>query len=186
MNEVKTAASALSERQGEQPKPPGADSVNGAKTPQVIINSYEDLEQLVGKHIGVSDYMLVSQEIINTFADATMDHQWIHTDPERAAVESPFHHTIAHGFLTLSLLTHHWNQLVQVNNLRQTVNYGIDKVKFGHPVLAGQRVRVSAYLHSLANLRGVAKTQIKFCMEIEGERKKALEGIATFLYYFNK
>lgn len=152
---------------------------------KVIINSYEEFEQYLGKEIGVSEYMEITQERINQFADATLDHQWIHVDTERAKVESPFHSTIAHGYLTLSLLPYLWNQIIEVGNLKMMINYGLDKMKFGQAVLPGQHVRLSVGLHSLQNLRGVAKAEIKFAIEIEGERKKALEGIAIFLYYFN-
>lgn len=152
---------------------------------KVIINSYEDFAQLVGKRIGESDYVDLPQERINLFADATLDHQWIHVDTERAKVESPFHSTIAHGYLTLSMLPHMWNQIIEVNNLKMMINYGMDKMKFGQAVLSGQRIRLVADLHSLANLRGVAKAEIKFVIEIEGEKKKAVEGMAVFLYYFN-
>ena len=152
---------------------------------KVIINSYEDFEKLVGQQIGVSEYVDLPQERINLFADATLDHQWIHVDTERAKVESPFKSTIAHGYLTLSMLPYLWNQIIEVNNLKMMINYGIDKMKFGQAVLSGQSIRLVASLHSLANLRGVAKAEIKFAIEIQGEKKKAIEGIAVFLYYFN-
>ena len=152
---------------------------------KVIINSYEDFANLLGQEIGKSDYLQVTQERINLFADATIDHQWIHVDPERAKVESPFKSTIAHGYLTLSLLPFFWNQIIEVNNLKMMINYGLDKMKFGQAVLTGDRVRLVASLHSIANLRGVTKADIKFAVEIEGASKKALEGIAKFLYYFN-
>ena len=84
---------------------------------KVIINSYEDFEKLVGQQIGVSDYLEVSQERINLFADATLDHQWIHVDAERAKVESPYKSSIVHGYLTLSLPPHLWNEIIEVNNL---------------------------------------------------------------------
>ena len=151
---------------------------------KLIINSYEDFEQWVGKQLGISDYLEIPQERINLFADATLDHQWIHVDTERAKVESPFKSTIVHGDLTLSLLPHLWNQIIEVNNLKMMINYGMDKMKFGQPVLSGQRIRLVANLQSLQNLRGVAKAEIKFSIEIEGEKKKALEGVAIFLYYF--
>lgn len=151
---------------------------------KVVINSYEDFEKLVGQEIGKSEYLQVTQERINQFADATIDHQWIHVDPERAKKESPFKSTIAHGYLTLSLLPYFWNQIVEVNNLKMMINYGIDKMKFGQAVITGDSIRLVASLHSLANLRGVTKAEIKFAIEIEGAKKKALEGIATFLYYF--
>ena len=151
---------------------------------KLIINSYEDFEQWVGKQLGISDYLEIPQERINLFADATLDHQWIHVDTERAKVESPFKSTIAHGYLTLSMLPFLWNQIIEVNHLKMMINYGIEKMKFGQAVLAGQRIRLTASLQSLANLRGVAKAEIKFFLEIEGEKKKALEGVAVFLYYF--
>ena len=151
---------------------------------KLIINSYEDFEQWVGKQLGISDYLEIPQERINLFADATLDHQWIHVDTERAKVESPFKSTIVHGYLTLSLLPHLWDQIIEVNNLKMMINYGMDKMKFGQPVLSGQRIRLVANLQSLQNLRGVAKAEIKFYIEIEGEKKKALEGVAIFLYYF--
>lgn len=150
----------------------------------VTINSYEDFEKLVGCPIGTSDWVDLPQERINLFADATLDHQWIHVDTERAKVESPFKSTIAHGYLTLSMLPFLWNQIIEVNHLKMMINYGIEKMKFGQAVLAGQRIRLTASLQSLANLRGVAKAEIKFYLEIEGEKKKALEGVAVFLYYF--
>ena len=151
---------------------------------KVIINSFHEFTALLGKNIGVSDYVELSQERINMFADATLDHQWIHVDTERAATESPFKTTIAHGYLTLSVLPYLWNQIIEVNNLKMMVNYGMDKMKFGQAVKSGESVRLVANLHSIENLRGIAKVQIKFSIEIKETNKKALSGIATFLYYF--
>lgn len=151
---------------------------------KVVINSYEEFAALLGKNIGVSDYVELNQERINLFADATLDHQWIHVNPEKAAVESPFQTTIAHGYLTLSMLPYLWNQIIEVNNLKMMVNYGMDKMKFGQAVKSGESVRLVADLHSIANLRGTIKVEIKFAIEIKDQKKKALEGIATFLYYF--
>ena len=152
---------------------------------KVIINSFHEFTALLGKNIGVSDYVELSQERINMFADATLDHQWIHVDTERAATESPFKTTIAHGYLTLSVLPYLWNQIIEVKNLKMMVNYGMDKMKFGQPVITGSRVRLVATLHDIQNIRGICKTSIKFDIEIEGQRKPALSGIASFLYYFN-
>lgn len=151
---------------------------------KVIINNYDEFAALLGKNIGVSDYVELNQERINLFADATLDHQWIHVNPEKAAVESPFKTTIAHGYLTLSMLPYLWNQIIEVNNLKMMVNYGMDKMKFGQAVKSGESVRLVADLHSIANLRGTIKVEIKFAIEIKDQKKKALEGIATFLYYF--
>ena len=152
---------------------------------KLIINSYEDFEKYIGQELGVSDYVELSQDRINLFADATLDHQWIHVNEEKAKAESPFKSTIAHGYLTLSMLPYMWNQIIEVNNLKMMINYGMDKMKFGQAVLAGQSIRMVASLHSLQNLRGVAKAEIKFTIEIKDQPKKALEGIAIFLYYFN-
>ena len=152
---------------------------------KLIVNSYDEFASHLGQVLGTSDWVEVSQERINLFADATLDHQWIHVDTERAKTESPYKSTIAHGYLTLSLLPHMWNQIIEVNNLKMMVNYGMDKMKFGQPVLTGQSIRLVAKLQSLTNLRGVAKAEIKFAIEIKDQPKKALEGVAIFLYYFN-
>ncbi|MBQ6433051.1 MAG: MaoC family dehydratase [Bacteroidaceae bacterium] len=153
---------------------------------KVIINSYEDFEKLLGHEIGSSDYLQVDQQRINMFADATLDHQWIHVDEERCRVESPFHQTIVHGYLTLSLLPYLWDQIIQVNNLERLVNYGMDKMKFGQPVLSGQSVRMTTFMESLANLRGAIRMSIRFKIEIKETGKTALEGVATFVYFFKK
>lgn len=151
---------------------------------KVIINSFHEFTALLGKNIGVSDYVELSQERINMFADATLDHQWIHVDTERAATESPFKTTIAHGYLTLSVLPYLWNQIIEVKNLKMMVNYGMDKMRFGQPVITGSRIRMTAKLANIENLRGISKAYIDFTIEIEGQRKPALKGEAQFLYYF--
>ena len=151
---------------------------------KLVINNYEEFAAMLGKNIGVSDYVELTQERINLFADATLDHQWIHVNPEKAAVESPFKTTIAHGYLTLSMLPYLWNQIIEVNNLKMMVNYGMDKMKFGQAVKSGESIRLVADLLSIANLRGTVKAEIKFAIEIKDQKKKALEGVATFLYYF--
>lgn len=153
---------------------------------KVTINSYEEFEQYLGQEIGKSEWIEVSQERINLFADATLDHQWIHVDEEKARAESPFGQTIAHGYLTLSLLPVMWNQTVEVGNLERQMNYGMDKMKFAQPVLSGQHVQLTTTLAEIANLRGAVKTTIKFTINIQETGKKALEGLATFIYYFKK
>lgn len=149
------------------------------------INSYEEFAAHLGEEIGTSEWLTVDQDRINEFADATLDHQWIHVDVERAKAESPYKSTIVHGYLTLSLLPYFWNQIIKVNNLKMLVNYGMDKMRFGQAVPVGSRLRMVTKLHEIANLRGICKASIAFKIEIEGQRKPALEGIATFLYYFN-
>ena len=153
---------------------------------KLIINSYEEFAAHLGQKLGESDWLTVDQDRINKFADATLDHQWIHVDVERAKKESPYKSTIAHGYLTLSLLPHLWEQIVEVNNITMLVNYGIEKMRFGVPVITGSRVRLVTTLAAIENLRGIAKTSINFKIEIEGQRKPALQGIAVFLYYFKQ
>lgn len=138
----------------------------------------------MGEVLGTSDWLEVPQERINLFADATLDHQWIHVDEEKAKA-GPFGQTIVHGYLTLSLLPYLWEQIIEVKNLKMMVNYGMDKMKFGQAVLSGQSVRLVATLQSIANLRGICKAEIKFTIEIKDERKPALTGVATFLYHFD-
>lgn len=151
---------------------------------RTIINSYEEFASYEGRQLGISDWLTIDQERINAFADATLDHQWIHVDADRAKVESPYKSTIAHGYLTLSLLPYLWQQIVEVNNLKMMVNYGMDKMRFGQPVLAGSRIRLVAKLAKIESLRGICKVYIDFNIEIEGQRKSALKGEAQFLYYF--
>ncbi len=152
---------------------------------KLLINSYDEFASHLGEVLGTSDWLEVTQERINLFAEATLDDQWIHIDTERAKAESPYKSTIAHGYLTLSLLPHLWNQIIEVNNLKMMVNYGMDKMKFEQPVITGSSVRLVTTLHSIVNLRGTCKAEIKFAIEIKDSKKPALEGIATFLYFFN-
>jgi acyl dehydratase len=152
---------------------------------KVTINSFTEFERYIGQEIGVSDYLKITQEQINLFADATLDHQWIHTDPERAQSESQFKSTIAHGYLTLSLIPHLWEQIAQVNNIKMLVNYGIENLKFNQPVLANQEVRLRVKLKSIANLRGIAKTEMLVTLEIRDNPKPAFTATIVFLYHFN-
>jgi len=151
---------------------------------KIIINNFDELEKFIGKEIGVSDYITITQTQINQFADATLDHQWIHVDTERAKIESPFKSTIAHGFLNLSVLPYLWDQIIEVRNSKLTVNYGIESLRFNQPVLVDSQVRVRAKLKSLKNLRGISKAEIDVSMEIKGNNKTALDGTIVFLYHF--
>lgn len=152
---------------------------------KVIIKSFDELEKLIGQELGVSEFHQFTQEQINLFADATLDHQWIHVDSERAKAESQFGNTIAHGYLTISILPHLWNQIVDVQNLKMQVNYGIEKLKFNAPVLVDSRVRLHARVVNAVNLRGTIKANIGIKLEIEGNKKSAYDGEIVFLYHFN-
>jgi acyl dehydratase len=151
---------------------------------KLVLNSFKDFEQYVGKELGVSDYLKITQGHINKFAEATLDFQWIHLDIERAKVESPYKTTIAHGYLTLSSIPYLWGQIVEVNNLKMTVNYGIENLRFNQPVLVDNEVRVRAKLNSLIDLRGVTKAKINVALEISGNKKSALDATIVFLYHF--
>jgi acyl dehydratase len=151
----------------------------------VIINNYAEFEALLGQVIGTSGWHTITQEQVNLFAEATIDHQWIHTDPERAAAESPFKGTIAHGYLTVSLLPYFWHQIADVQNLKMEINYGIESIRFSQPVLVNSKTRLIAKLNAIANLRGITKATIGVTMEIEGEKKPAYTGEVVFLYHFN-
>ncbi len=151
---------------------------------KVVINSYKDFEKYVGKELGASDYLKITQEHINKFAEATLDYQWIHTDEERAKVESPYKTTIAHGFLNLSVLPYLWGQIVEVNNVKMTVNYGIENLRFNQPVLVNSDVRLRASLRSLIDLRGITKAKINVALEILDNKKSALDATIIFLYHF--
>ena len=151
---------------------------------KVVIKSFNELDELKGHVLGTSEYYRITQEQINLFADATNDHQWIHVDVERAKKESPFGDTIAHGYLTVSLLPHLWEQIVDVQNLKLQVNYGIEKLKFNQAVKVNSRVRLVAKVDEVLNLRGVTKATIGVKLEIEGNRKPAYEGQVVFLYHF--
>lgn len=153
---------------------------------KLIINSFSEFEKYVGNELGLSAYHKVTQEQINLFADATLDHQWIHTDTEKAKTESPYGATIAHGYLSLSILPYLWNQIIEVNNIKMLVNYGIDKLKFNQAVIVDSEVRIRAKLKSFVNLRGISKAEVFVRLEINENTKPALEGVLIFLYHFNE
>lgn len=150
----------------------------------IVIKNYAEFESHLGHHLGTTDWHLIDQEQINKFAEATIDHQWIHTDPDRAARESPFKATIAHGYLTVSLLPYFWHQIADVQNLKMQINYSIDNIRFGQAVTVNTRVRLKARLAAIINLRGITKATIGVEMEIEGEKKPAYTGEVVFLYHF--
>jgi acyl dehydratase len=136
-----------------------------------IVQGIAGLRDLVGQHLGYSDYVEVTQERVNQFADATGDHQWIHVDVERAAKESPFGGPIAHGYLTLSLTNLVLPQVVEVRGASLGVNYGTGKVRFPAPVPVGSRVRGTAQLAACDEIAGGIQTTIVITMEVEGGSK---------------
>lgn len=134
------------------------------------LNGLEELEELIGEELGVSDWHTVGQEQIQGFADATHDQQWIHTDPEKAAA-GPFGRPVAHGYLTLSMLPFFAKQVYQVNGLKMTVNYGLNKVRFPSPVPVGARMRDRMSLVSVTHGAQGAQAVCRHEIEIEGTER---------------
>ena len=143
------------------------------------VEGVEGVQGLVGRHLGYSDWVEITQERVNEFAEATGDHQWIHVDPERAKRESPFGGPIAHGYLTLSLLPMLMPQILEVSGFRMGVNYGTEKVRFPSPVPVGSRVRAGATLDSATPFDGGIQIVVTVTVEVEGASKPSL--VATTL-----
>ncbi|HEY3881014.1 MAG TPA: MaoC family dehydratase [Trebonia sp.] len=139
---------------------------------QLCFQGIDELAGWVGRHLGYSDWLLVDQARINLFADATGDHQWIHVDPERAA-GGPFGATVAHGYLTLSLIPSLVSQIYKVEGVPLRINYGSDKVRFPAPVRAGSRIRAGAELLRLDRGASGVRSTVRVTVEIEGEPKPA-------------
>ncbi len=149
-----------------------------------IISGIEELKTLVGEEIGASDWVEVAQSRINAFADATEDHQWIHLDAERAKTASPFGTTIAHGFLTLSLLPYLAAQAYRVQgDFKMGINYGLNRLRFISPVPAGSRVRARFNLQSVEDVAGGVQLTVTATVEIEGGQKPALVAEWLMRYY---
>ncbi|MGN5236720.1 MaoC family dehydratase [Rhodococcus sp. SJ-3] len=138
-----------------------------------VFNGIDDVEKAVGETIGQSDWLEITQERVNLFAEATGDHQWIHVDPERAA-SGPFGTTIAHGYLTLSLLPVLGSQIFSLEGVKLKVNYGANKVRFPTPVPVGSKVRASAEFKSFERTAKGANLVVGYTIEIEGGSKPAL------------
>ena len=140
----------------------------------IVIPSIARLKEWTGKEVAVTDWFTVSQERIDAFAGATEDHQWIHVDRERAAEESPYGTTVAHGFLTLSLLPHLMRQAVEIQGMRLGINYGLNRVRFTGPVPAGSRVRARFRLDAVEDIPKGVQTAWNVTVEREGEAKPVL------------
>jgi acyl dehydratase len=151
--------------------------------PVTQIESIAQLREHVGQEVAVSDWLEVLQERINLFAEATEDRQWIHTDPERAARESPFKETIAHGFLTLSLLSELGKRAMSVGGVRMGINYGLDRVRFISPVPAGSRIRGRFTLSALADISGGVQASWNVTVEREGGARPSCVAEWLVRYY---
>lgn len=143
--------------------------------------TFEELRSMEGYDLGFSQFITVTQAQINEFADATHDHNWIHVDEERAK-EGPFGTTIAHGYLSLSLVIPMWTELLDVTDVATKVNYGLDKVRFVSPVPVGSRIRLHAVITSVTEVTGGVQLAVSQTVEIEGGAKPAV--IAEGLYRF--
>ncbi|MBI3653709.1 MAG: MaoC family dehydratase [Acidobacteria bacterium] len=149
-----------------------------------VIGSVEELKTLIGQEVTVSDWIVVSQQRINAFADATSDHQWIHVNVERAHNESPFKTTIAHGFLTLSLLSQLAEQSIRVQgNFKMGINYGLNRVRFISPVAANARLHARFTLQAVEELSGGLQLTWIITVEVEGAPKAAMVAEWLVRYY---
>ena len=147
----------------------------------ITVNGLDELKKLAGSDLGTSEWIEVTQERVNTFADATGDHQWIHVDPERAAA-GPFGAPIAHGYLTLSLFIPLFTELLDVEGVSTKVNYGLNKVRFPAPVKVGSRIRLAARLASVEDVPGGVQIAVDGTIEIDGGPKPAavLQSLSRF------
>jgi acyl dehydratase len=141
--------------------------------PKVEFKTLIDLRQRIGQEVAISDWVAVTQQRIDLFAEATDDHQWIHVDPTRAAAESPFHTTVAHGFFTLSLLPHLMSEALTLPPSKLTINYGLNRVRFPAPVRAGQQIRARIILLTMEDISGGVQITWKVTVELEGSDKPA-------------
>jgi acyl dehydratase len=151
----------------------------------LIFESVNALKDFVGREIAVTDWLAVTQERINLFAEATEDRQWIHVDRERAERESPYKTTIAHGFLTLSLVAHFMQQAIKIRDgLRMAVNYGLNRVRFMSPVRSGSRIRARIVLLALKDIPGDAVEAVfAVTIECEGSEKPCCVAESIVRYY---
>jgi acyl dehydratase len=150
---------------------------------QTTLDGVDGVVAAVGRHLGHSEWVTITQERVDLFADATDDHQWIHVDPERAQRESPFGGPIAHGYLTLSLVTPLVGQIIDATGFRMGVNYGAEKIRFPSPVPVGGRVRASATLDEATPFEGGVQMNLKVTIEVEGSPKPAMVGSILFRRY---
>lgn len=145
--------------------------------------SAAEVEAAIGEHLGQSGWRTITQEQIDLFADATDDHQWIHIDPQRAA-DGPFGATVAHGYLSLSLLAAFSSEIIAIEGVRMSINYGLDRVRFLAPVRVASRVRSSADLLSAAQVDAGLRIAVRHTVEIEGEAKPALVAESLALLFW--
>jgi acyl dehydratase len=138
-----------------------------------VFSSLDEVSAAIGEELGTSDWLTIDQERVNVFAEATGDHQWIHVDVERSK-DGPFGGTIAHGYLTLSLVPHLGSQVLSFDTPGARLNYGANKVRFPHPVLVGKRIRAHVTLADVADLPKGKQATLVYTVEIEGEQKPAL------------
>lgn len=143
--------------------------------------AYADAPSLSGTDLGWTDWLEITQDRVDLFADAVDDHQWIHVDPERAK-DGPFGGAIAHGFLSLSLATRFWSELFDLEGVTTKVNYGLEKVRFVSPVKVGARVRMNAVIAEVSEVRGGYQFTVDQTFEVEGGNKPAV--VARSLYRF--
>ena len=153
---------------------------------RVVVRTAADIKAFEGREVGVSDWILVDQDRINRFADATEDHQWIHVDVERAKRELPIGTTIAHGYLLVSLMPALLDSMVEFDGIKRIINYGVNEVRFRNMVPAGKRVRMRTALKSARQRAGGLQVILENTIEIEAEAKPACTAEVLVLYFFEE
>lgn len=150
------------------------------------LSSVDDFLANIGNQLGESQWLEIGQDNIDRFAELTLDRQWIHTDPQRAKEQSPYGSTIAHGYYVLSLFTHFLDEIIEVKNLSQVLNFSVEKMTFKSAVPVNSRVRMKVILKNAKDLGNICKATYQCVFEIDGKQAPAAEGSIVFVYYFKE
>ncbi|MET0425531.1 MAG: MaoC family dehydratase [Actinoplanes sp.] len=148
----------------------------------ITVNGLDEIRALAGRDLGHSSWLEITQDRVNLFADATGDHQWIHLDEEKART-GPFGGTIAHGYLTLSLVIPLYTELIKISGLKMGINYGLEKVRFPSPVRVGSKIRLAATVAEVTDVPGGVQAVMDFVVQIDGQEKPACVGRPVYRYY---
>ena len=148
----------------------------------ITVTGLDELRTLAGKDLGHSSWLEITQDRVDAFAEATGDHQWIHVDVERAK-DGPYGGTIAHGYLTLSLVIPFYTELLEIRDIRMGINYGLDRVRFPHPVRVGSKIRLAARVETVADVAGGVQVVLDLTVEVDGVDKPACVARSVYRYY---
>ena len=148
----------------------------------ITVNGIDEIRALAGRDLGHSSWLEITQDRVNTFADATGDHQWIHVDVERAA-RGPFRGTIAHGYLTLALVIPLYTEVIEITGIKMGINYGLERVRFPSPVPVGSKIRLAVTVGEIVDVPGGVQATMDFTVEVDGKDKPACVARPVYRYY---